>query len=149
MTATDHNRLIAFLHLGYAAFSVLLMAGFSLMFMTFFGVAIAQDTRGAGPPALAIGVMVAFMFVVYVAMAIPSALAGIFMLKQKKSAKVLGIIAAVLATMNFPFGTALCVYTLWFLFGEQGRALYDPPVTTAPPPPPIWQPGDEGAGNVA
>ena len=26
--------------------------------------------------------------------------------------------------MSFPFGTALCVYTLWFLFGE-GKNFYE------------------------
>ena len=93
--------------------------------------------------------MVAFMFVVYVVMAVPSALAGIFLLKRKKSAKILGVIAAIIATMNFPFGTALCVYTLWFLFGEQGRALYDTPVSQTPPPPPVWQTGGAGAGDAA
>ena len=29
-----------------------------------------------------------------------------------------------LAGLTFPFGTALCVYTLWFMFGEKGKFLY-------------------------
>ncbi len=55
-----------------------------------------------------------------------------------------GIIAACVEALSFPFGTALCVYTLWFLFGQQGqnfhRGGYDMP------PAPDWR-GSLGGGS--
>ena len=56
--------------------------------------------------------------------AVPSFLAGYALLKRKRWAKTMGLIAAIVAGLNFPLGSALCVYTLWFLFGESGRFLY-------------------------
>ena len=54
----------------------------------------------------------------------PVVLAGYALLKRKRWAKTMGLIAAIVAGLNFPLGSALCVYTLWFLFGESGRFLY-------------------------
>jgi hypothetical protein len=35
------------------------------------------------------------------------------------------IIAAVIAAGNFPFGTAACIYTFWFLFSDPGRFIFE------------------------
>jgi hypothetical protein len=68
----------------------------------------------------------------------PSFLAGYALLKRKRWAKTMGIIAAILAGLNFPFGSALCVYTLWFLFGESGRFLYHKAAYALPPGDASW-----------
>ena len=44
--------------------------------------------------------------------------AGYGMLKRRSWAKVAGIVSSCFCALSFPFGTALCVYTLWFLCGE-------------------------------
>ena len=49
---------------------------------------------------------------------LPSFIAGYAMLKRKSWAKVAGIISSCLCALSFPVGTALCVYTFWFLFSE-------------------------------
>ena len=64
------------------------------------------------------------------------------MLKRKKWAKVAGIVAAIVDGLSFPFGSALCVYTLWFIFSEDGRRLYDKNLYALPPPSLRW-------GNVS
>ena len=55
---------------------------------------------------------------------IPSFIAGYGLRKRKSWAKLWGVIAGVVAGMNFPLGTALSVYSIWFLIGEGGRELY-------------------------
>jgi hypothetical protein len=55
---------------------------------------------------------------------LPPLIAGYALLKRKSWARVAGIIASGLTAMSMPFGTALTVYTLWFLCGEQGNYLY-------------------------
>jgi len=36
----------------------------------------------------------------------------------------LALVSAAIAALDFPFGTALGVYTFWFLLRNEGRALY-------------------------
>lgn len=61
----------------------------------------------------------------YLAMGLPSIIAGVGLLKRKSWAKIWGIIGGVLAAMHFPIGTAVCVYTFWFFFSDPGKFLYD------------------------
>jgi hypothetical protein len=82
-----------------------------------------------------------FFAVIYGAMTIPSILAGFGLLRRRKWAKTASIVAGVLSGMSFPLGTAVCIYTFWFLFSEPGKTLYDRPVYGLPPPPPRWGAG--------
>src|SRR5438046_2651924 len=125
MTPADHNKVIGILHVVYGGFSVLMMIAMSAIFLGVFGLIAAEQPRGDAPPMFIVTIVIVFMFLAYVVFAVPSFLGGYGLLKQKRWAKVMTIVAAAIAAMSFPFGTALCVYTLWFLFGEKGRALYD------------------------
>jgi hypothetical protein len=71
-------------------------------------------------------------------MTIPSLIAGYGLWKKKKWAKTASIIAGVLAAMSFPVGTAVCVYTFWFLFSNPGKVLYDKPVYSLPQGQQVW-----------
>jgi len=132
MTPADHNKVIGIMHLVYGAFFTL-VAFLVLIFMGFVAEMVAR--AGAGdpdaPPAALFWMIAAFIFVIYLVMSLPSLVAGYAMLKRKSWARVAGIIASVLATMSFPFGTALAIYSLWFLFGEQGKA-FDAGARAAP-----------------
>jgi hypothetical protein len=124
MTPADHNKVIGVMHLVYGGFFTLI--AFLLLFI-FGGLAAMVAAAGASdpdaPPAFFFGLIAFFIFVVYLVLSLPSLIAGYAMLKRKQWAKVAGVVAAVLATVSFPFGTALCVYTLWFLLGDAGKAL--------------------------
>jgi hypothetical protein len=76
----------------------------------------------APPPSFFFGI-IAFVLVFNVLLTIPALVAGYGLLKKKTWGRVAGIVAAVCAAMSFPFGTALCVYALWFFFGEAGKAM--------------------------
>ena len=65
----------------------------------------------------------------------PSFITGFALLKRKQWARRIAIIAGVLAGLTFPFGTALCLYTLWFMFGEKGKFLYHKAAYALPPQP--------------
>ena len=133
----------------------LICLGMLLMFIGFF------TAVPDGPP---VGVMVFMMIFVaglYSLMIVPSLIAGYGLLKHKSWARTAAIIGAVTAAMNFPLGTAACVYTFWFLFSEPGKAIFEkrnymlPPGTqtwaygvqnkqveatyTPPPNPPDWR----------
>jgi len=92
---------------------------------------------------------------------LPSCVAGYGLLKGRSWARVAAIIGAVTAAGNAPIGTAVCVYTFWFLFSEPGKAIFErrnhmlPPgrqswafevqnkqaetTYTPPPTPPDWR----------
>ena len=165
MTPEQHNKYLAWSHIAYAGFFALI---FGIVFV-FFGIGILSALLSSpgpnGPPAVFLVIMTLFMAMMFGAFTLPSFVAGYGLLKRKKWAKVWAIIAAVLAGGQFPMGTAVTVYTFWFLFSEPGKQWFDhgqyalPPGTqtwanqqwdydaqrqregqyTPPPPPPDWR----------
>ena len=120
MTIDEHNRTLGILHIVYGALHVLLM----LLFFGFFGALIGSvGAADKNAPPLAFFALFFALFAFFALLyTIPSFVAGYALLKRKPWARIAGIIAAIIETMNVPFGTALGVYALWFLFGEGGRA---------------------------
>jgi hypothetical protein len=115
-----------------ALFTLAFMGMFGLMF---FAIANAPAERGTPPPPAFFLIFWLFFVAFYAALTIPSFIAGYALLKRKRWAKIAAIIGGVIAAMFFPIGTAVCVYTFWFLFSEPGKLLYDTPDHTLPPPP--------------
>ena len=124
MTLEEHNKTLGILHIVYAALHTLLMLGVFGFMLFFFRMAGAElrNQPGAPPEALML-VFVLLGAVFALIFTVPSYVAGYAMLKRKPWARVASLVAAVIEVMNVPFGTALGVYALWFLFGK-GQALY-------------------------
>jgi hypothetical protein len=105
---------------------------FQLMMTFIIGVIFAfvltiPDRPGAPPPpAFLFFFIFAFMLVFQLLFIIPSFVAAFGLLKQKSWARVASIVAGILAAMNVPFGTAACVYSLWFFLGENWKEVYQP-----------------------
>jgi len=139
LTAEEHNKFVGYTHLGYA----ILHVGLLIFTMSFMGLMLSNifgeaQRMGGGPPPAFLGIVIVVVGVINVLMTIPSIVAGYAFLKRRQWAKVAGIIAAVLAAMSFPIGTAVAVYTFWFLFSETGKSIYDVPKEAPPLPPESW-----------
>lgn len=132
MTPEQHNKYLAWSHLGYASIFFLFIA----LFMGFFGFVFfaAMMSEPNAPPMFFFLLIWLFMAAIYAAMIVPSFIAGYGLLKKKKWARTWAIISGVIAAMNFPFGTAVCVYTFWMLFSEPGKVLFDQNNKYALPP---------------
>src|SRR5262249_22964985 len=76
------------------------------------------------PPKALFGFMMAFFSVFYLVFSLPSIVAAYALRKKKSWARLASIIASVVAAMNVPFGTAACVYSLWFFLGENWKEVY-------------------------
>lgn len=142
MTAKDHNRILGILFLVWGGLQIFGL-GIGILMMLGFGGAILSSapSRDAAPIAAMFGIM-SVMMVVLMIFAIPAIIAGFKMRKEKPSAKTWVLVAAILALLNFPLGTALGVYALWFIFGDQGKSLYSGGVSGGnftPPSPNSWQ----------
>ena len=59
--------------------------------------------------------LIPFAAAIAVGWAVLSVIVGYGLMKRKFWARVLAIVAGILALINIPFGTALGVYTLWVL----------------------------------
>ena len=122
MTNEQHNRYISWAFLGHGAFQVfmglLMMAFMSIFFF------IPDDGRGGAPPTAFLAAMGAFIFVFQGAMAAPAFIAAYGLRKKRSWARTASIVAAVLAAMNVPIGTAACVYALWFFLGDNWKEIY-------------------------
>lgn len=151
MTPEQHNRTLGILHLAYGGLSTAFMLIFAVLFLFVFRS--MTPMPGVEPfPAGPFMAFVAFVLVFQLLFIVPSFVAGYALLKRKPWARMAAIVAAVVDAMSVPFGTALCIYSLWFLFGEQSKSLYaDDAVSRlagpqrgtlygAPPPPDfMWQ----------
>jgi hypothetical protein len=135
LTPEEHNKYLGWSHIVYGS----MFLGFMLLMVGFmFAVGGLAATDPNGPPAFMFGLMGLFFAVVYGAMTIPSFIAGYGLLKRKSWAKTAAIIGGVLAAMSFPVGTAVCVYTFWFLFSDPGKFLYDKTSYALPPGRQAW-----------
>ena len=116
MTPQEHNRIIGILHLiwgGFSALMLLFLVPFFLLLMPVIG------SDPTAPPEIKVifGLFGLFFLMLAVVFGVPPLLAGYAILKRRRWGRTAGIVAACLAAISFPFGTALCVYTLWFMFG--------------------------------
>ena len=100
--------------------------------------AMLSGQGSAGPPVFVFVFMMLFFTVMLAVTALPSFIAGYGLLKGKKWAKVWAIISAVLAGGQFPMGTAVTVYTFWFLFSEPGKQYFDRNNYALPPARQTW-----------
>jgi hypothetical protein len=117
MTLEDHNKVIGIMHLIWGGFNALML----LIMIPF--IIILLGPMGSDPTAPTELKTVFVVFGVFIVaftllFSIPPILAGYAMLTRKRWAKVMGTIAACFEALSMPFGTALCVYTLWFLYGQ-------------------------------
>lgn len=128
MTPQDHNKVIGIMHLIWGGFNALTMLILVPLFFAFMGI-IGSDPNAPPEVAAIFGVFGAFFLILAAVFGIPPLIAGYGMLKQRRWARVMGIISACMTALSFPFGTALCVYTMWFLFGQGERYYrgYDAP----------------------
>lgn len=124
MAPADHNKALGILHLAYGGFSVFLMGMISIFVLGTFGVLAINQSGGEAVPLGLMAAIMVFVGLINVLIIGPSFLAGYALLKKKRWAKTVGIIAGVLAGMSFPFGTAVCVYTCGSSLGKkEGRSM--------------------------
>ncbi|HEX8457143.1 MAG TPA: resistance to Congo red protein [Pyrinomonadaceae bacterium] len=140
MTTEEHNRTLGICHLAYGGLSALFM----FVMLSMFGAIIFSIPDNNAPVGMFMLVL-SFIMLWSLILTLPSFIAGYAILKHKPWARVASIVAGVLETMSFPLGTAVAIYSFWFMFSDAGRAMYDRSYTSpqrpyalrdTPPPPP-------------
>jgi hypothetical protein len=128
MTTKDHYKLIAMLHLihGFVAattaigvfLTVAVMVGFKAamerwVFPIDYG-DIANPTFWIGAFAIGVTAIYALGALIFT---VPAIAGGYGLFRRKRWARKLVLVSAAVAALNVPLGTALAVYTFWFLLG--------------------------------
>jgi cytochrome bd-type quinol oxidase subunit 2 len=148
MTAKDHNKLLGIFHLiqgGLQAFAgIIIGLVYGAMGMAFR----ANAHRPEEQMMATVFIVLAFVLApIVLILAGVNLMAGYKLLKEKAEARTWGIVASIVSLLSIPLGTALGVYGLWFLFGEEGKRFYlsgggqqqQNMFNTPPPPPNNWQ----------
>ncbi|HEY6806044.1 MAG TPA: hypothetical protein VI306_20855 [Pyrinomonadaceae bacterium] len=136
MTPEEHNKYLGWAHIIHGGLFLFLMFFMTVMMWMMFT---TMPGPPQGPPPVFFGIMWAFVLGIYGLMSLPNLIAGYALLKKKSWAKMAAIIAGVVSAMSAPIGTAVAVYTFWFLFSEPGKSLYDRPRYGLPPMPASWE----------
>ena len=93
----------------------------------------ASGDPDAGIAVPIIGITGVALVAFLVALALPSVVIGIGLLRLRPWARIAGIVISVLSLMAIPFGTILGVYGLWVLFSRDTERLFMTPASPAPP----------------
>ncbi|MCA1568091.1 MAG: hypothetical protein LC803_21100 [Acidobacteria bacterium] len=137
MTTKDHYRLIAMLHLvhGFVAAATAIGVFLTVAVMIGFKAAMERwvfpiDYGDIANPTFWIGAFAIGVTAIYAVGAliftVPAIAGGYGLFRQKRWARKLVLVSAAVAALNVPLGTALAVYTFWFLLGQEGRDNSDP-----------------------
>lgn len=146
MTSREHNRLIGILLMAHGGLQALSIVMICIIYAVI-GSAIMVGGRGNDRiVGLFFIAMVFAVVVVSLLFILPQLIGGYKIWKEKPGARNWGLAGSITSLLSFPFGTAVGVYGLWFLFGEVGKDFYlggtPQQIITAdpePPPPNSWQ----------
>ena len=144
MTPKDHSKLLGILFLVYGGFTFFILIAVGLFFL-FAGGAVAVNAKDqdAVPLAVFFGIMLGVLLLISIIFA-PVLVAGWKLVKMKPSARIWAIVAAILVLpTNFPFGLALGIYALIFLFSDDAKHFFASGGKMTgfnpPPPPHHWR----------
>lgn len=116
----QHVTILAVLYIICGAILLLIGGG---LFMIIAGAgAISGDLEAAAITGI-VGVALGGFFLV---LSVPSIIAGVGLLGMRPWARILTLILGALQILNFPFGTALGIYTFWVLLNDQTVAAFTP-----------------------
>ncbi|HEY0788921.1 MAG TPA: hypothetical protein VGE86_09775 [Thermoanaerobaculia bacterium] len=116
----QHVTILAVLYIICGAILLLIGGG---LFMIIAGAgAISGDLQAAAITGI-VGVALGGFFLV---LSVPSIIAGVGLLGMRPWARILTLILGALQILNFPFGTALGIYTFWVLLNDQTVAAFTP-----------------------
>ena len=137
MTALEHNRYLA---IGFGIFAALFGFTFLLLMLVSLGVFVALgisfanetgDANQAGFGILGGAFALIFYLILGLVLVLPTAMASRKLWKRRPSARVWGIIAAILILFVFPVGTLFSIYAFWFCFSA-GKEILAQPAVPAP-----------------
>lgn len=104
-----HINIVAALQIGFSILGLIIGGVLFTLFVLLGNFIQEPDAQ------IVFGIIAKVVMVVLIILSIPGIIAGIGLMKRKEWARILTLILSVLSLVNFPFGTALGVYSIWAL----------------------------------
>lgn len=116
-----HIKIISVIDIVLGGLTVLAGVALFLAFVTG-AVAVEQAAAATAGAILAAGI---FSSLFVIAVGILGIVVGIKLTEHENWARITQIIFGIIQLVNFPLGTAFGIYSLWAMFTEDGRALFE------------------------
>lgn len=113
-----HINVVAALQIGLSIFC-LFMAFLIFAVLTLVG-GFVDDANGA----TILSLIADIIAIVFIVISIPGILAGLGLYKRKEWARLLTLILSIFEIFNFPFGTAIGIYSIWALIQPETVAAF-------------------------
>lgn len=113
--------------LNFITAGLLVLGGLFVMFVFSVGAAGATEGERNGAPdwiSEVVGAMGFMLLVIMIGLALVFLFAGIKTVQRRRSGKVLSLVAAVLHLFNFPFGTAIGIYSFVILMNAKTESYW-------------------------
>jgi hypothetical protein len=114
------------LHIVFGAIGVF---GAVIVLMIFGGIStlVGMSDRAGDVPAPIMAIIGGVVFIVVLALSLPSLIIGIGLVQFRPWARIGGIILSALDLFGFPFHTALGIYGLWVLLSRETEQIFGVP----------------------
>lgn len=128
MKAEQHSKIIGILFLVHGAMWALVIALIAVLHYVIMVIMFFNPPTGVEWDAF--GLVIAFVLPIFlfgilsIASFVFPLRAGWKMLKMRPSSRVWALVASILSLWQFPVGTIIGIYCLWFLFSEDGKRFY-------------------------
>ena len=114
-----HVTILAWLHIVSSVIGVMVAM---LLFAAIFGGGLISGDSEAIAITAIVATSLAFILCLF---SVPGIIGGIALLYMKPWARILVLILGFLELLNFPFGTALGIYTIWILMKDETIKLFE------------------------
>ena len=114
-----HVTVLAWL---YVVFNIIGVLVAILLFMLIIAGGFISGDTGAIAITAIVATSIAFMLSLF---SVPGIIGGIGLLYMKSWARIMVLILGFLELLNFPFGTALGIYTIWLLMKDETIKLFE------------------------
>jgi hypothetical protein len=115
-----HRVILGYLYIVSNALGLLMAGALGALFL-FAGSMLGDLQSEGGGVFMFIGLGLVGMLALF---SLPGLVAGVGLLQHKRWAKVLAMVLGVIGLLNFPLGTLLGIYTLWFGLQAEADALF-------------------------
>jgi hypothetical protein len=119
-----HLRVVAVLFIVVGAMVALIALFSSFFFGALAVIAGASGDEGSGVGAAILGLTGAAFTVAMLLFAVPAIVAGWGLTRRRRWARILAIVLAAIALLEFPAGTIFGAYALWVLFNRETESLF-------------------------
>jgi len=114
-----HINVVAALQIGISIFNLLIAL---LIFTVLKFVGGFVDEPHAGTVLSIVADAIAIVFII---VSVPGILAGMGLYRRKEWARILTLVLSVIEVFNFPFGTAIGIYSIWALIQPETIAAFN------------------------